>query len=175
MTWNDEELASFIGKHYPFALAAFLNARNHAEAADIARYLLVYHYGGHYYDWDVQLLDKRMFLDLCNSNPDGFLLKDRHDGSLASEAFSANKMEPYLLKIIDDILESYQNGEINSMRTLHYSGPFRMQSSYEKFPYSAQRVLGVKDVFMYEYNEIQQMPEKTGQYAMIHYWLHSWL
>lgn len=90
-TWNDDLLSKFIGQEYPFALQAFVNSRNHGEAADIARYLLIYHTGGFYMDWDVQLLDLLEFMKLIKKTPNGFLLVDPINQTPAPEAFSAKK------------------------------------------------------------------------------------
>lgn len=53
--WNDEKIERFIKENYGYALDAFKTARNHAEAADIARYLITFHYGGYYVDWDIHV------------------------------------------------------------------------------------------------------------------------
>src|SRR5699024_8600340 len=89
--WYDVDLEIFITKFFPFALQPFLSARNHAEASDIARYLIIFKFGGVYMDWDVQLLNVRKFIRLMNDNPYGFLLRDPPNRTVASEAFSAPK------------------------------------------------------------------------------------
>jgi len=172
--WNDQDIQRFISQHYPFALQAVLQARNHAEAADIARYLIVYHFGGYYFDWDIQLLDKDLFLKLAKEQKNGFLLRDAFDESIASEAFSAIKGELYLLRIVQEIVEAFQTGEREKMMTLKYSGPLRMRDVLRRFN-TNQQVLKVKEVFLYDYQEITKMPEREITVPMIHYWLHSWL
>ena len=87
--WDDAAIIKFIDENYSFALRAFTEARNYAERADIARYLIIYHYGGYYMDWDVEMLDAELFSEVCQTHTHGFLVQDPENKTLASEAFSA--------------------------------------------------------------------------------------
>ena len=171
--WDDQRLEEFIGKEYPFALEAFLNARNHAEAADIARYLLVYHTGGYYMDWDVQLLSRSRFSRLMKRTPDGFLIEDPANKSIAAEAFSANRNEAYLMRLVHSIVEIYEANRRDSMNTPEYSGPFRMRDVLRDHV-TAQAIVPIKEVFVYDYSEIREMPDRVVTQPLIHYWLHTW-
>jgi mannosyltransferase OCH1-like enzyme len=172
--WNDDLLDIFISEEYPFALSAFRHARNHAEAADIARYLLVYHTGGYYMDWDVQLLDKKAFFELIDRTPKGFLIIDPANGSIAAEAFSAAKSETYLLRLVENIVGIYERNERDRYTTPFFSGPFRMQTVLREYP-TEQSIIPVKEVFAYDYSEIREMPEREITQPMVHYWLHTWI
>ncbi|RNL55408.1 glycosyltransferase [Pedobacter jejuensis] len=175
LTWNDQNIEIFLGKYYPGYLPMFLNARNHAEAADIARYIIIFHYGGYYMDWDIQLLDKDKFLNLAERHPNGFLLRDPRDGSIASECFSACRNEQYLSELVEDISHQFDNRLFMGKHTLFYSGPFRMKAVLDKAVVTCQTIIDVKEVFLYDYSEIQKMPERNNDKPLIHYWLHSWL
>jgi len=172
--WDDYLLTEFISGEYSFALEAFLNARNHAEAADIARYLLVYHTGGYYMDWDVQLLNRDKFAALMESTPSGFLLRDPSNLTIAAEAFSAEKNEEYLLNLVRDIVRLYDQRLRDTMGTPQYSGPFRMRDVLHDGYTTKQAILPVKEVFAYDYEEIRDMPERDVEQPLIHYWLHTW-
>jgi mannosyltransferase OCH1-like enzyme len=172
--WDDALLDRFLSEKYPWALTAFRNARNHAEAADIARYLLVYHTGGIYMDWDVELLDLSDFLSLLQSNPSGFLLIDPSNSTLASEAFAAGRNEGYLLDLVRDIVTLYESGARDSIGTAQYSGPYRMRDALASSK-TAQSIIPVKEVFAYDYNEMREMPDRPISQPLIHYWAHSWL
>ncbi len=175
MIWTDADIENFLNENYPFIYPTFKGARNHGEAADIARYILVYHYGGHYVDWDIHLINPNEFLNLCEMNPRGYLLCDFNDReSLASECFAAEKAEPYLMAVIKEIVAAYEDNSFQTLHTLWYTGPFRMRDTLKNNP-TSQRILKVKDVFVYDYNEIKEMPERDMIQPMIHYWLHSWL
>ncbi|WP_419803522.1 glycosyltransferase family 32 protein [Mucilaginibacter sp.] len=175
MIWKDPDIEVFLTENYPQVYNAFANARNHGEAADIARYILVYHYGGHYIDWDIHLINPHEFLTLCENNPSGYLLCDFNDrDSLASECFAAEKNEPFLLAVIKEIVDLYENGSFKDYHTLWYTGPFRLRDTLKNTK-SNQSILKVKDAFVYDYAEIKEMPERDFTQPMIHYWLHSWL
>lgn len=173
--WNDEIIETFIATNYPFALEAFKNARNHGEAADIARYLIVNHSGGHWIDWDVQLLDPEGFLFICKENTNGYFIVDPVNETLAAEVFASTPNNPYLLQLSKDIVQLYENDLRNSMGTPQYSGPYRMRDSLKKFGEIAQTIIPVKEMFAYDYSEIQAMEKREITQPMIHYWLHSWL
>jgi hypothetical protein len=173
--WDDELIEQFIKENYPFALQAFLNARNHAEAADIARYAIIHHYGGLYVDWDIKLLSKKKFTELIANNPNGFLVIDPVNQTLASECFAAQSGEPYLLRLLDNIAYIYECNFRDSLPTPQYSGPFRMREVFFFLKQdSAQTLLPVKDVFLYDYLEIRVKPPRSKAVPMIHYWEHSW-
>lgn len=173
--WNDPRIVIFSKKYYPFALEAFLKARNYAEAADIARYLIVYHFGGYYMDWDIQLLNVKEFISVTKNNPKGYLVIDPVNNTLASECFSANIKEPYLLSLAKDIISIYENNRRDLYFTPQYSVPYRMRSSLHKHQNSRQSLLSIDDIFLYNYREIRNKPPKDIQRPLIHYWMHNWL
>jgi hypothetical protein len=175
LIWDDNRIAVFIKKYYPFATAAFLTARNYAEAADIARYLIVYHFGGYYMDWDIQLLNAKDFISIARAHPNGYLVIDPVNDTLASECFSAKEKEPFLLSLSEDIVAIYNSGQRDLMLTPQYSGPYRMRDSLHKHKNSKQSLIPVEDIFLYNYWEIRNKPQKNDQRPLIHYWVHNWL
>ncbi|OFV10621.1 MULTISPECIES: glycosyltransferase family 32 protein [Sphingobacterium] len=173
--WNDEKIERFIKDNYGYALDAFKTARNHAEAADIARYLITFHYGGYYIDWDIHLISLKLFCELGDVYKNGYLVIDPLNDTLASEHFAAKKGEIFLLRIVDDIVETYNRGERDLMYTPQYSGPFRMKYSLSKHKYTSQQKIPVKEIFEYSYDEIRGAKEFLKSGIMVHFWEHSWL
>lgn len=173
--WNDDLIEEFLIEQYPFALNAFKNARNHGEAADIARYLIIHHFGGHYMDWDVELLSPDKYLELSDKNPRGFLVIDPLNDTLASETFAALPNEPYLLSLCEDIVGLYTSGQRELLNTPAYSGPFRMRETLKTHANSSQSIIQVNDLMAYDYWEIRDLPEKVITQPLIHYWLHTWM
>lgn len=174
-TWNDDLIEEFISNLYPFAFPAILNAKNHAEKSDITRYLIIYHFGGYYMDWDIEMINSNRFLDICNKAPKGFLVIDPFNETLASECFSALSGEPYLLSLSQDIIELYNNDLQKYLPTPQYSGPYRMRDSLKRHRNSSQKFIEVNDIFVYNYREIRERPKRKCNSPLIHYWLHSWL
>ncbi|PST83903.1 hypothetical protein C7T94_03920 [Pedobacter yulinensis] len=173
--WNDDQIHAFMKRKHPFLVETFVNSRNYAEAADIGRYAIVYSYGGYYADWDVEVLDAERLIRIENENPDGYMLVDPPNGSLASEFFCAAKEDPYLLSLLRDIVEIYETQKRDKLFTPSYSGPFRMRDSLEKHNNTRMNVLPVKNVFAYNYSEIRNPPPGEVTQPLIHYWLHSWI
>jgi len=174
-TWDDNTLEEFIKDAYQYALPAFLNARNYAEAADIARYLLVYQFGGVYVDWDIELLIPEKFISLLVSHENGYLLIDPKNNSIAPEHFCAEKGDPYLQSLVADIVKIYNSGQREKLTTVDYSGPFRMQESLNIHRNTNMELVRVKDVFAFDYEEIRSVTSLETTAPMIHYWMHSWL
>lgn len=173
--WNDELIANFLLENFGFAYEAFINARNHAEAADIARYLIIYKFGGCYVDWDVELLDINKFLLLLSRHTSGFMLKDPTNGTLASEFFCATAGDEYLLLLTMDIAYLYKTERRNTQETPQYSGPYRMRESLLLHPKTNMNTIPVKEVFAYDYSEITDRPKGAVIQPLIHYWVHSWI
>jgi hypothetical protein len=173
--WSYTEINRFVETAYPFVFSALLNARNLAESSDIARYLIVYHFGGYYVDWDIELLDPEGFLKICEANQKGYLVIDPFNGTLASECFSAAQGEDYLLSLVKDIVELFNNGLQEQLSTPNYSGPFRMRDSLSKHRNSKQELIEVNNIFLYNYREIREMPRRQIIAPLIHYWTHMWL
>lgn len=173
--WDDDRLEIFLEKYYGFALQAFLTARNHAERADIARYLLVYHYGGYYVDWDISLNNIDEFLMIARRENRGYLVIDPINGSLASEHFSSCEKDPYLIKIVEDIVSTFERDERDLMSTPQYSGPFRMRATLRKFDRIEQSKIPVKEIFEYSYDEVRRQREFCKSGVLTHFWEHSWI
>ena len=161
--------------HHPFAHEAFANARNHAEAADIARYLIIHTYGGYYIDWDIELLDVGKFLALGEKYPVGYKIVDPVNQTLASEYFCSVVNDKFLLNLTMDIVALYKSGKRNLLFTPQYSGPYRMRDSLLVHPETNMISVPVKEVFAYDYTEIRNPPEGIITQPLIHYWVHSWI
>ena len=172
--WTDRGLLEFAEQYYPFAFDAIRLARNHAEASDIFRYLLLYHYGGIYSDWDIELFMAQEYASFLENYPNGYLLYDRN-GTIASEHICSFINESYLLEIVKDIVDIFNSGMRDQIGTPQFSGPYRMQESFRKFPYTKQALLPVKDVFEYDYSEIRGAKSFGNERYMVHYWEHSWV
>ncbi|NDB84025.1 MAG: glycosyl transferase, partial [Alphaproteobacteria bacterium] len=56
MFWTDEMILKLISEEYPNFYNIYKMARTGVQKGDIARILLVYHYGGIYIDLDVLIL-----------------------------------------------------------------------------------------------------------------------
>ncbi|WP_165500387.1 glycosyltransferase [Pedobacter psychroterrae] len=175
LIWDDESIGKFLLDNYEFAFDSFYYARNHAEAADVARYLIIYTYGGYYIDWDVELLDMKAFTALSLKHVNGYMLVDESNESIASEFFCACLKDEFLLNLSKDIAYLYESGKRDRYTTPQYSGPFRMRDSLQVHPQTSMESISLAEVFAYSYDEIASRPNKIITQPCIHYWLHSWM
>lgn len=173
--WNDSSIFKLLELNYKHVLPAFINARNHAEAADIARYLIVYHYGGFYTDWDVELLNVRKFLTLISNYEDGFLIVDQYNSTFAPEFFCCHPNESFLNNVLNDIISIFNSGQVGELTTPEYTGPFRLRETFAKNKETTLSQIDVKNIFAYDYREMQDPPKKKITQPLIHYWMHSWV
>lgn len=173
--WNDDLIAKFLISYHGFAYDAFCNARNHGEAADIARYLIIHTYGGYYVDWDIELLDVSGFLKLGETYSEGYMIVDPANGTLASEYFCSTPNDKFLINLTSDIVNLYNTGKRNYMFTPQYSGPYRMRDSLLLHKETVMVSVPIKEVFAYDYTEIRNPPDGTITQPLIHYWVHSWI
>ncbi len=173
--WNDDLIKDFLLSHHKFAYEAFANARNHGEAADIARYLIIYTFGGYYVDWDIELLNVNKFKQLIYKYPKGFMLCDPCNDTLASEFFCCVPNDGFLMLLWLDIAFVYETGKRNLMDTPLFSGPFRMRDSLKLHPNTFMEKITVKEAFAYDYREIRNPPPGEITQPLIHYWTHSWI
>ena len=51
--WNHSELEAFVAAEYPWLLSTYFTYPYAVQRCDVARYLLLYHYGGPYVDVDL--------------------------------------------------------------------------------------------------------------------------
>jgi hypothetical protein len=172
--WDWQAAIEFIQDHCGFALDAFTNARNLAEASDIARYLIVHRQGGYYVDWDVMLNDAARFEDLHLSFPHGCLLVDPRNGAITPSFLAASPGEEYLLTLARCITALFAAGERDRLATPDYSGPFRMRQVLSEHPGTRQALLRIKDVFEFDYDEIGSAKAFGRDGIMTHLWSHSW-
>lgn len=173
--WDRASALKFIKENYPFATQAFAEARNLSEASDIARYLVVHHYGGYYVDWDISLNNVGQFLELHRKYPNGCLIIDPSNDTIASEFYSALPREEFLLTLTRSIVDTYDRGERELFATQYYAGPFKITEAFNRNPITRQRLVRVKDVFEYDYAESRLATEFGKSGIMTHYWSHSWL
>jgi hypothetical protein len=174
--WTDPLLEEFMAKEYPFFLPAFKGARNYGEASDIGRYLIVYHFGGYYFDWDTELLSLNKFLELHAQNPTGFLVQDPVNNTLSPDTFSGLAKEQYLFNLLDNISYLHKAGTWQMLKTIDYTGPYRMREVfYFSKKNTQQTLIKPKDLLLYDFWEIRNQPYRDDEVAMIHYWEHGWM
>ncbi|MGE9314218.1 glycosyltransferase family 32 protein [Niabella sp. CJ426] len=173
--WNESKVLKFLEKYYQFALPAYEGSRNLAEASDLARYLIIYHFGGCYVDWDIQLIHPPKFTALIENNKEGFLILDPQTKVLSCECFFLAPGNPFLLYLAREIVNLFDEKIQIKLLTPQYSGPFRLTESYNCYKNPKPKQILLEKIFAYTYEEIRLMPERDIRQPLIHYWSHLWL
>lgn len=199
MFWTDEMILKLIAEEYPNFYNIYKLARTGVQKGDIARILLVYHYGGIYIDLDVLVLrDFEEILDMRNSNklyityePSGQTIAlYNSDKYLCNAFFAANKNNSMLKVILNNIPEYIKNYTENIFQKFDIFGGSYFKTIIED-PANAifksdVYIIDDRELF-YPINDLKfdNMPftvgdwgmVKRGEYCkdtiMVHYWIHG--
>ena len=199
MFWTDDMILKLISEEYPNFYNIYKLARTGVQKGDIARIILVYHYGGIYIDLDVLVL--RDFKEIINMNSDKLYISYEPSGQttalynndkyLCNAFFAANKKNNMLKVILYNIPEYIKNYTENIFQKFDIFG-----GSYFKDIIDQYVNIGLfkNDVYIiddrelfYPINDLKfdNMPftvadwntVKSGKYAkdtiMVHYWIHG--
>lgn len=101
--WNDEDIDYFMSSRFPSYYGMFKEYDKHIKRVDVARYFILYEYGGIYADMDYQ----------CNKNfyhllPKGkvSIAESPHAGEGFQNALMASPPKnPYWLEVFKDLVE----------------------------------------------------------------------
>jgi mannosyltransferase OCH1-like enzyme len=100
MFWTDESMLRFVKRFYPDFYKIFIGYRYNIQRSDVFRYLILYKYGGVYFDLDVGC--KQSVNDLLDN--DIVLAKSSNgDWSFTNECFMAKPNHPFIKHCIDNL------------------------------------------------------------------------
>jgi hypothetical protein len=198
MFWTDEMILKLIAEEYPNFYNIYKLARTGVQKGDIARILLVYHYGGIYIDLDVLVLrDFNEILDMSSNKlyityePSGQTnALYNSDKYLCNAFFAANKNNSMLKVILNNIPEYIKNYTENIFQKFDIFGGSYFKAIIED-PVNAifkndVYIIDDRELF-YPINDLKfdNMPftvgdwgmVKRGEYhkdtIMVHYWIHG--
>ena len=99
--WTDEDLDSLIKNDFPWFYDIYINYKENIKRFDIARYFILYKYGGIYADMDYMCM--KNFYDLL---PPGKVSISEspypHNEFIQNALMTSNKNNDYWLKVIDE-------------------------------------------------------------------------
>jgi hypothetical protein len=198
MFWTDDMILKLISEEYPNFYNIYKLARTGVQKGDIARILLVYHYGGIYIDLDVLILrDFNEILDMTSNKlyityePSGQTKAlYNSDKYICNAFFAANKHNNMLRVILNNIPEYVKNYTENIFQKFDIFGGSYFKAIIED-PMNSQfkddvYVIDDRELF-YPINDLKfdNMPFtigdwtmlKKGEYGkdtiMVHYWIHG--
>jgi len=199
MFWTDEMILKLITEEYPDFYNIYKLARTGVQKGDIARIILVYHYGGIYIDLDVLVLkDFEEILDMNNSNklyityePSGQTnALYNSDKYLCNAFFAANKNNNMLKIILNNIPEYIKNYTENIFLKFDIFGGSYFKAIIENpannWAKNDVYIIDDRELF-YPINDLKfdNMPFTVGDWGMVkggkyhkdtimvHYWIHG--
>jgi hypothetical protein len=198
MFWTDEMILKLISEEYPNFYNIYKLARTGVQKGDIARIILVYHYGGIYIDLDVLIL--KDFAELLDMNSNKLYITYEPSGQtnalynsdkyICNAFFAANKNNNMLKVILNNIPEYIKTYSENIFAKFDIFGGAYFKSIIED-PATAifkddVYIIDDRELF-YPINDLKfdDMPFtvgdwtklKDGEYGkdtiMVHYWIHG--
>ena len=198
MFWTDEMILKLISEEYPNFYNIYKLARTGVQKGDIARIILVYHYGGIYIDLDVLIL--KDFAELLDMNSNKLYITYEPSGQtnalynsdkyICNAFFAANKKNNMLKVILNNIPEYIKTYGENIFAKFDIFGGAYFKSIIED-PATAifkddVYIIDDRELF-YPINDLKfdDMPFtvgdwtklKNGEYGkdtiMVHYWIHG--
>ena len=198
MFWTDEMILKLIADEYPNFYNIYKMARTGVQKGDIARILLVYHYGGIYIDLDVLVL--RDFSEILDMNADKLYITYEPSGQtmalynsdkyICNAFFAANKNNNMLRAILNTIPEYIKNYTENIFAKFDIFGGAYFKSVIED-PINDMfkdevYIIHDRELF-YPINDLKfdDMPFTVGDWTklkygsygkdtiMVHYWIHG--
>lgn len=166
-TWSDEDIKNFI------TYDKIQEANTYAGQADIARYEILYRYGGIYLDCDINLLKSLNFLIEETSHKLIVCNEDESFNSYCSIGFIASIPGFYCLY---DALIRLKSIDVNCYQPNISTGPFFFRQCIG-YDLSETKLIPVNSFYPYSYNEpseILNLLDLSEVYG-IHVWAASWM
>jgi hypothetical protein len=198
MFWTDDMILKLISEEYPNFYNIYKLARTGVQKGDMARIILVYHYGGIYIDLDVLVL--RDFKEIIDMNSDKLYISYEPSGQtkalynsdkyICNAFFAANKNNNMLKILLNNIPEYIKNYTENIFQKFDIFGGSYFKTIIEdpSNKWAKNNVYIIDDrELIYPINDLKfdNMPftvgdwtkVKNGKYddncIMVHYWIHG--
>lgn len=133
--WSDNDIDKFMEENYKWFYPFYKQYPTQIQRVDVARYFILYHFGGIYCDLDI--IPKKNILPLLTNNIDNFLVETPNLGTTNS-LFGSKKHSSFLFYVINNLSSYYNEGWYQSFLPLHMkilfsTGPTALWSLYGKF------------------------------------------
>lgn len=170
--WTEKEIESFGLQNK----TAYDKTRNYGERSDIARYEILYRYGGLYTDTDFECLQS--FDDLHHSVSFYTGIAYDEDLVLFNGLIGSAPHHPFLKKCIDEI-PSHQVG-LEPWKIMERTGPyFFTKCIFNAIPFCNEPFILLPPLFFYSWpyysEKISPHTFTTELSYAIHYWHASWM
>jgi len=160
--WTDEDLDNLIKTDFPWFYEIYINYDQNIKRIDIARYFILYKYGGIYADMDYICM--KNFYDLLPGNKVSISESPHPNNEIIQNALMAsNKNNDFWLKVIDE-----SKNRIN-LQILTATGPQLISDIYR----SNKDYVNILDKDLF--NPLQKSPQfNSNQVYAKHFGTCSW-
>lgn len=170
--WNED---NFDVKIIPYTREAY-EAKKYAFVSDYARFWILYHYGGVYFDTDVEVI--KSFEDLLVG--DG-IFGVQHDyyvnPGLGASALAYHPIYKDLLDLYKNLHFVQENGELNETTIVSYTTDILLKNGYQKDGSIIQHVKGLSIYPLEYFNPLDDLTgkmRKTRNTRSIHWYSKTW-
>lgn len=113
--WDDAMIYNFIAKEYPWFYRVFISYPYHIQRVDVARYFILYHYGGVYLDIDARCRTpfRQIIANMTNEKSTLLPMTDIYG---VTNSFMISKRRSDFFKYVIYELPSYAHGTFNIVR-----------------------------------------------------------
>lgn len=194
--WTDDDISELIGREYPHLFKVFKSTLTGVQRGDIARIVLIHHYGGVYIDLDILVL--RDLAELIDFNEDKLYITYEPEAQtvriynkndyLCNAFFAANAGNHLLGFAIQNMHSIYQRNGNSIFAKFDIFGGDYIKSIYESYIYyrkdaciieERERVYPINDLKLSNLPTAQTDRDlvKNKNYldrtVMVHYWIHG--
>jgi len=129
--WSEEKILKFITEEYYWMLPLYTNYTYDIQRADVARYIILYHYGGVYADLDCFPSRTASINDLLDAD---LVLTKTYDGKGISNHFMLASVKlPFLLNVLKELVEYNDYIAIPYLRVFYSTGPLFLTIQINKY------------------------------------------
>jgi mannosyltransferase OCH1-like enzyme len=181
--WTDDDNRKFVAQFFPAFLPVYEGYRHPVSRADLARYLVVCHYGGVYADLDcesVKPLDDLLanhelvfgFEPQSHSQKPAVRVRGL-ERIVCNALFASVPNHPFWAHFLPTLMHSKDDGNV-----LEAAGPFVLTRAWECYPSPDEMTILPAGAFypldhFLQPNDVSQVSVADGPYA-IHHWAGTW-
>jgi len=172
--WDNNSISIML-KSFDYELYNFYNNPkiSYAMKADIARYIIIYLYGGIYVDCDY--LCKKSINNLLGTEIDLFYIisKTVTDANIFNGLFGAKQYHPSFKFVIKDMKYMLQSGNNNTADTTGTNMFYSAIQKYHKENPNDDRYLIISDIQLFPCNSWRNETECNEKYSGISFMTHT--
>jgi len=176
--WDYDRILSFIENYYPWYKKMWLEYPKDVQRCDFARYLILYHYGGIYFDLDIEVTkDFRPIL----KNQISFICGLENEGSICNAIIGASKRHPIFKRMLDTLEALGAHNTFDNEEDLCYvfntTGTrtlTKIINLYKDGKEGIVRVVQREAFYPFFWNELNNHTKDYPSSYAKHYWNSGW-